>query len=117
MIGANRSFVMKPAAKAHGPPCKSGEISKEQQAVVDWYRKQQDVIDRYREGVAKSVRPGLSAVQRRSMESVAECPVAKRDDTVRGYKSLQCGSISLQSQLSSEKVQFSNEKVQHGKSR
>ena len=47
------------------------------------------------------------------MESVAECPVGKRDDTVRRYKSLPCGSISLQSQLSNEKVQFSSEKVQH----
>ena len=82
MIGANRSFVMKPAAKAHVPPCESGEMSKEQQAVVDRYRKQQAAIDRYREGVAKSVRQGLSAEQWRAMESVAECPVPKRDDTV-----------------------------------
>ena len=54
-------------------------MSKDHQAVVDRYRKQQAAIDRYREGIAKSVRPGLSAEQRRAMESVAECPVAKRD--------------------------------------
>ena len=79
MIGANRSFIMKPAA--HVPPCESGEISKEQQAVVDRYRKQQAAIDRYRECVAKSVCPGFvySAEQRRAMESVGEYPVAKHD--------------------------------------
>ena len=70
MIGANRSFIMKPAATARVPPCGGGEMSKEQQAA----------IDRYREGVAKSIRPGLvySAEQRRALESVEECPVAKQ---------------------------------------
>ena len=61
----------------------SGEMSKEQQAVVDRYQKQQAAIDRYCEGVVKSVHLGLSAEQWRAMESVAECPVAKRDHTVR----------------------------------
>ena len=81
MIGANRSFIMKPAAKAHVPPCDSGEMSKEQQTIVNRYRKQQAAIDRHREGIAKSIRPGLvySAEQWRAMESVEECPVAKRD--------------------------------------
>ena len=58
-------------------------MSKEQQAVVDRYQKQQAAIDRYCEGVAKSICPGLSAEQWRAMESVAECKVTKRDDTVR----------------------------------
>ena len=79
----NPSVNMKPAAKAHVPPCVGGEMTKEQRAVVDRYREQQTAIDRYREGVAESVRLGLSAEQRRAMELVAECPVAKRDDTVR----------------------------------
>ena len=70
---------MKPAAKAHVPPCERGEISKEQQAVVDRNRKQQAAIDRYREGVVKSI---LGAEKWRALESLAECPVAKRDDTV-----------------------------------
>ena len=82
VIGANRLFIMKPAA-AHVPPCEGGEMSKEQQAVVDRYRGQQATIDRYREGVAKSIRPGLfySAEQRRAMESVAGRPVAKREQS------------------------------------
>ena len=81
MIGANRPFIMKPGATAHVPPLEGGEMSKEQQAVVDRYQKQQVAIDRYREGVAKSIRPGLVyyAEQRKAMESVAECPVAKLD--------------------------------------
>ena len=79
MIGANRSFIMKPAATTHVPPCEGGENSKEQEAIVDRYRKQHAAIDRYREGVAKSIRPGLvyCAEQRRAMESVAECLIAK----------------------------------------
>ena len=83
MISANRSFIMKPAAKAHVPPCEGREMAKEQQAVVDRYREQQAATDRYREEVAESVRLGLSAEQRRAMELVTGCPVAKRDDTVR----------------------------------
>ena len=51
----NRSFNIKPAVKAHVPPCEGGEMSKEQQAVVDRYREQQAAS----EGVAKS--RGLSA--------------------------------------------------------
>ena len=82
MVCANLSFIMKPAAKAHVPPCESGEMSKEQQAVVDWYRKQPAAIDRYCEGVVKSVCPRLNAEQRRALESVTESPVAKHDDTV-----------------------------------
>ena len=57
-------------ATAHVSPCEGGEISKEQQAVVDPYREQQAA-----KGVAKS----SSVEQRRALE---KCPVAQRDDTV-----------------------------------
>ena len=60
VIGMNQSFNMKPAVKAHVPPCEGGEMSKEQQAVVDRYREQQAAS----EGVAKS--RGLSAEQRKA---------------------------------------------------
>ena len=73
---------MKPAAKAHIPPYEGGEMTKEQRAVVDRYRKQQAAIDRAR---GKSQGPELvySAEQRRALELV--CPIAQRDgyDTVR----------------------------------
>ena len=64
---------MKPAVRAHVPPCEGGEMSKEQQAVVDRYRERQAAIDR--EGVAKS----SSAEQRKALEN---CPIVQRDDTV-----------------------------------
>ena len=80
MIETNRSFIMKPAAKARVSPCEGGEMSKEQQDVVDRYRKQQAAIDRYR-AKSKSVQKCLSAQQRKAL--VEKCPIAQRDDTVR----------------------------------
>ena len=67
---ASKSFEMKPAT-AHDRPCEGGEMSKEQQAVVDRYREQQAA-----KGVAKS-----SSVAR----ELEKCPVAQQDDT--DYKS------------------------------
>ena len=73
VIGMNQSLNMKPAVKAHVPPCEGEEMSKEQQAVLDRYRERQTAIDR--EGVAKS----SSAEQWKALDS---CPVTQQDDTV-----------------------------------
>ena len=75
----NRSFNMKPAAKAHVAPCEDGEMPKEQQAMVGRYREQQAAIDRAR-GKSKGPELVYSAEQRRALELVAQ-----RDgyDTVR----------------------------------
>ena len=87
MIGMNQSFNMEPATitcskrkcvQQHIPPCRFGEMSKEQQAVVARYREHQDAK-------SKSVWkvPGLvySAKQRRALELVVEekCPIAQHN--------------------------------------
>ena len=86
-------------SKMHVPPCE--QVTKEQQAVVERYRKQQAVVGRYRKQQAvvdryreqqgaksNSVQrcPELvySAEQQRALELLENCPVAQRDgyDTV-----------------------------------
>ena len=47
----NQSFNMKPATVVHIPPCEGGKLTKEQHAVFERYRKQQAVVDRYRQSV------------------------------------------------------------------
>ena len=78
----NQSFSMEPAAVTdskrtqHVPPCE--HMSREQQAVADRYREQQDAK-------SKSARKGqelvYSAEQRRALELLASvnCPIAQRD--------------------------------------
>ena len=69
----------------HVPPCEDGEMTKEEQAVVERYREQQDVK---RKSTHPTKGPELvySVEQRKALELIAEekCPIAQRDgyDTV-----------------------------------
>ena len=74
---------MEPAttSKQHVPPCEVEEMNKEQQAVVDRYREQQDT--KSKSVPAKQTRSKLvyNAEQRKALELLASvnCPVAQRD--------------------------------------
>ena len=84
----DQSFTMEPAtvtdSKQHVPPCEVEELTKEQQAVVEGYRKQQAVVDRY---------PEQRGAKRKSV------PVAKQTRPKLVYSAARLRNGILQSQL------------------